>query len=351
MNDGLTKQGERELRNQTVRNVSRTFALSIDVLPGTLRDAVGIAYLMFRISDGIEDHPDLVPIAKVTLLELWAACVAGAAPADEFGQAVRDLPGSNPEVAAVRNAAQIMGWLNELPPSYQAPIRTHVIATSTGMARWQKHGPTIEDELALDDYMHEVAGRVGYLVTDLYALHSPAIMSRRDSLMSLSRECGLALQTVNVLRGLSDDREREWVFVPRSFYEQYGLTRDSLFDPYHQKDAMRVVELLVAKARRHLDYGLAYIMGFPRTEHRLRLSVMWPFLFAARTLAICEGNPLVFQSQAKMDRSEVKAIVARSSTLGWSNAWLRRYYAELLEQPKSRSYELTGPRSRTATAP
>ncbi len=349
MIDGLTERGERELRNQTVRNVSRTFALSIDVLPGTLRDAMGIAYLMFRVSDGIEDHPDLLPATKVRLLELWASSVAGKASVDEFGQAVRELPGSTHEVAAVRNAAQIVGWLNELPSSYQAPIRTHVIATSTGMARWQKHGPYIEDELALDDYMHEVAGRVGYLVTDLYALHSPAIRSRRDSLMALSRECGLALQTVNVLRGLGDDRQREWVFVPRSFYERYGLTRDSLFDPYHQKDAMRVVELLVDKAKRHLDFGLAYIMGFPRTEHRLRLSVMWPFLFAARTLAICEGNPLVFQSQAKMDRSEVKSIITRSSALGWSNAWLRRYYAELLQRPTNPAYELTA--SRTATAP
>ena len=44
-------------RDIMVRQVSRTFALSIEQLPPLLRDAVSVAYLMFRIADGIEAMP------------------------------------------------------------------------------------------------------------------------------------------------------------------------------------------------------------------------------------------------------------------------------------------------------
>jgi phytoene/squalene synthetase len=220
---------------------------------------------------------------------------------------------------------------------FQEPIVQHVYATTLGMARWQDHGPYVEDEAELDDYMHEVAGRVGYLITDLFALHSPAIRERRDELMPLSRECGLALQTVNIIRGIRKDYERGWVFVPRSFYRPAGLSRDTLLDPQCEPRMLAVVARLADKADRHLDHGLTFITAFPRYEHSIRLALMWPFLFAARTLALSRGNPDVLRAEAKMTRGEIKQIVARTKLLGWSNRWLSAYYRRLAAAPSLRA--------------
>ena len=60
---------------------------------------------------------------------------------------------------------------------------------------------------------------------------------------------------------------------------------------------------------------------------------MWPFLFAARTLALSRNNPNVLRSEAKMTRTEIGRIVAESKLLGWSNAWLTRAYARLAQPP------------------
>lgn len=331
MPNQLTPRGERAARDQLVRSVSRTFALSIDVLPGTLGDAVSVAYLCFRIADGIEDHLTLPPAQKASLLRLWAAVMQNRAVVAHLSNGVRELDGSDPESYVVKRASLILRWLDALPVRFQSVIRSHASASALGMARWQEHGPFVEDEVALDDYMHEVAGRVGYLVTDLYALHIPAVMAKRDQLMPLSHECGLALQTVNVLRGLHTDYQRGWVFVPQSYLRSFGLTRETLFAPNLREQAMMVVDLLADKAQRHLDNGYAYIAGFPRSEHSVRLSLMWPFLFAARTLGVCRGNPLTLSSEAKMSRAEIREIVLRSRLLGWSNRWLRSYYEALLE--------------------
>jgi len=56
-------------RDIMVRQVSRTFALSVEQLPPLLRDAVAVAYLMFRISDGIEDHEAMPTARKIALLD------------------------------------------------------------------------------------------------------------------------------------------------------------------------------------------------------------------------------------------------------------------------------------------
>jgi farnesyl-diphosphate farnesyltransferase len=320
-------------RDIMVREVSRTFALSIEQLPPLLRDAVSVAYLMFRISDGIEDHDAMPPARKVALLSEWAAVLEGRESAAGLANRVDDLDATVPEVEVFRETPQVLDWLHALPAPLQEPIIAHVHATTRGMARWQQHGPYVEDEAALDDYMHEVAGRVGYLVTDLFALYSPAIMERRELLMPLSRECGLALQTVNVIRGIRKDYERGWVFVPRTFLSQAGLTSETLLEPQCEPQALAVVARLADKADRHLAHGLSFITAFPRSEHGLRLALMWPFLFAARTLALSRNNPNVLRSEAKMTRAEIGRMVAESKLFGWSNAWLARAYARLAQPP------------------
>lgn len=320
-------------RDVMVRQVSRTFALSIEQLPPLLRNAISVAYLMFRISDGIEDHERMTAQRKIDLLQEWATVLDGAVPPERLAGRVDDLDATDPEVEVIRETPRVLDWLRELPPPLQEPIVHHVHATTVGMARWQAHGPYVEDEAALDDYMHEVAGRVGYLVTDLFALYSPAIMDRRESLMPLSRECGLALQTVNVIRGIRKDYERGWVFIPETYYRRLGLTRDNLLDRQNESKALAVVSMLADKADRHLDHGLQFITAFPRSEHSLRLALMWPFLFAARTLALSRNNPNVLRSEAKMTRPEIGRIVVESRLWGWSNWWLSRTYDRLMTSP------------------
>lgn len=320
---------DREAVDRRVQEVSRTFALSIQQLPGALRQAIAVAYLMFRISDGIEDHADLPAAEKIELLDLWRHILETGGQAQELAKGVADVDDPDPEVRIIREANLVLGWFHELPEPYQRPIRRHVIDTTEGMARWQAHGPFVEDEEALDDYMHEVAGRVGYLVTDLFAVYSPAIAEVRESLMPLSRHCGLALQTVNVIRGISKDRQRGWVFVPQTYCAAVGIAPERFFEPANQAAAMQVVAMLADKADRHLAHGLDYITRFPRTEHSIRLAIMWPFFFAVRTLAVSRNNPTVLTGEAKMTRTEIMHIVAQTKLLGWSNTWLRHYYRQL----------------------
>jgi farnesyl-diphosphate farnesyltransferase len=315
---------------ETLRNVSRTFAISIEQLPVALRDAVMIAYLMFRVSDCLEDTDELEAGRKAELLRLWAKVLENGAPVTSLTSAVAHLDENDPEVYVAQHADQLLDELRKLPESNQETIIHHVHKTSLGMARWQDHGPFVETEEEMDDYMFEVAGRVGYMLTDLFAWHSPFLSKQKDKLRPLAREFGLALQTVNIIRGMRKDYERGWVFVPRTFYEPLGLTRDSLFAPENQAQALKVVTRLADKAETHLRNGLQYIINIPPTHYRIRLACSWPLFFAIKTLAVSRDNIHVILNEAKITRSEVMHIIRNTTLMGWSDHWLRSYYSQLL---------------------
>ena len=313
-----------------LRRVSRTFALSIELLPFVLRESMTLSYLLLRVADCLEDHAEIPEDHKPDLLKLWAGVLDGSESTERLTKEVAYLnPEDDPEVQAVYQAAHYLDLLNKLPVDLQQIVLHRVQQTTLGMARWQEHGPFVEDEKAMDDYMHQVAGLVGYLLTEIFAWYSPRIQDRMDQLMPLSREYGLALQTVNIIRGMRKDYERGWVFVPQTFYEQYGLTRDSLFAPENLDKAISVVNLLADKASKHLFNGMTYIVAFPRHQHRIRLACMWPLFFAIKTLAISKNNVNVILEEAKLSRPQVKKIMRETSMFGWSNHWLLRYYRNL----------------------
>lgn len=314
----------------TLRNVSRTFAISIEQLPFALRSAVTIAYLLFRVSDCLEDHDQLARDEKAGLLRLWARILEDGAPVTFLTREIANLDGSDPEVYVAQHAGQLLQELRQLPEANQQTIVHHVRETSLGMARWQDHGPYVDTEEEMDDYMFEVAGRVGYMLTDLFSWHSPFISKQEEKLRPLAREFGLALQTVNIIRGMRKDYERGWVFVPRTFYEPLGLTRDSLFAKANHDKTLHVIARLADKAEAHLIHGLDYITSIPRNHYRIRLACMWPLFFAIKTLAVSRDNVHVILNEAKITRTEVMSIIRNTTLMGWSDHWLRSYYCRLL---------------------
>ena len=312
-----------------LRTASRTFAIGIEQLPGILCDAGTVAYLLLRVSDYLEDNEDMPAQNKIALLNLWAQVLKGNAKCEELTSQIQSADTSNPDAVVAQHAEDILARLASLPREVREIITQHVIHSTLGMARWVERGPQVNDEADMDDYMFEVAGRVGYLLTHLFAWYSTSIRNKKDLLLPLAREFGLALQTVNVIRGLRKDYERGWVYVPKKFLAAANLTAQELFQPENRAEAIKVLDMLADKAERHLHAALTCVKSLPPWQHRIRLACIFPLMFAIRTLAISRRNAQVFESEAKMTREEVKRIVMDATLWGWSNMWLDRYYRKL----------------------
>ena len=234
--------------------VSRTFALSIRYLPGRLQETVALAYLLFRVSDCMEDYAGIEPARKIQLLSEWEQVLLGNGVASVFVDHLSDMDANDPEVHVALQAPELVAMLNELPMALREKIVRYVVETTAGMAKWQKKGPMVDDIAELDEYMYYVAGLVGYLITEIFAWYSSSIGHRKERLLPLSRHSGLGLPTVNIIRGLRKDYERGWVFVPRSILETHGLTADGLFKLENEEKALQVVDKLADKAEIHLRF-------------------------------------------------------------------------------------------------
>ena len=206
---------------ELLRATSRTFAVGIEALPAPLRDAVTLAYLVLRVADYFEDSPTLADDQKRSALDRWARLVERAGDTvDEkelapLTHAVVPQDRDLPDQAAALKAPLILDGLSRLPAHLREPIQSHTASTTRGMSRWAKCGADFPDEPALDDYMFEVAGRVGLLLTDLFCAYSPIVRKRHDRLLESAVSFGLGLQTVNIIRGLHQDPGRGWNYVPR----------------------------------------------------------------------------------------------------------------------------------------
>src|ERR1700737_2482524 len=78
------------LRGQILRQVSRSFYLSIFVLPKKLRDPISLGYLLARASDTIADTTQIPIELRIEKLQLLARGIQGEA----LGDAIVDLSAS-----------------------------------------------------------------------------------------------------------------------------------------------------------------------------------------------------------------------------------------------------------------
>lgn len=313
---------------ELLRAASRTFAIGIELLGPPLRDEVRIAYLLLRVSDYLEDNREMEAGEKVRLLLWWSEVLAGRAALEAHAAELAAAADPTPDARVARHVGTVVEGLERLEERPRGIVTRHVGDSTRGMARWVERGPDFETEADLDDYMHEVAGRVGHLLTDLFSLRSPGVARRHEEMMELGREFGLALQTVNVIRGLHEDRERGWVYVPREFVPA-GTEPARIFRPEERDAAVAVLDRLVEKAERHFRGAREYVRRIPRRHHRIRLFCLLPLFFGVRTLAVSRSNPDVFDRETKISRAEVRRIVRLSIALGFSNRWMEWYCRRL----------------------
>jgi farnesyl-diphosphate farnesyltransferase len=316
----------RELTLQSLDHVlfetSRTFALGIQQLRAPLRREVALAYLVLRVSDCFEDSARLPTEKKLDLLSRWADLLAGDGDPASIQVDIDAYDAGEPDWLAVRHLPEILASVRALDPRTRDVITRHAGDSTAGMARWVERGPVFETEADLDDYMHEVAGRVGLLLTDLFSLHSDAIARKRETLRPLGRSFGLGLQTVNVIRGLHEDHRRGWTFIPRA-----AIPPDTVpMEAYGEREevARSALDWLSRKAVGHLATDArTFTEAIPRSDHDIRVFCLLPLLFALRTLVHCAGRIEVFSREVKISRGEVRRLHALSGSLGRSNAWIR----------------------------
>ncbi len=219
--DAVAHRDARRFCDLVLPAVSRTFAIGIRALPGDLGRAVLTAYLICRLADTVEDAPGMTPAEKAPLFEALLDCFDGQAAADRFPAMATAVTGDPAHLALVRHADLVFAHFLTLPTGTRRVVRHWVTEMVTGMRKFVElypDGIRIQTVEEFREYCYYVAGTVGYLLTDLWHEHSPAVgQATYERLRERCRAFGEALQTVNILKDVGSRRTgRELDLRPRA---------------------------------------------------------------------------------------------------------------------------------------
>ncbi len=326
-------------------SVSRTFALSIRVLPGTLGRAVLAAYLLCRIADTIEDEPELDGAAKARLFDELRECLDDPTRAAALARRCEALRGDPAHVRLASHADRVFRVYDSLPERSREPVRRWVTEMVQGMRKFvvlYPSGIRIQTLQEYREYCYYVAGTVGYLLTDLWRAHAGSIgISRYRRLHARARAFGEALQTVNILKDVARDAEQEnSMYIPEEALRAHGSSHATILAPHHRAGTQAALGGLAERAQADLEDALEYLVLLPRRAVAIRLFCALPLVFARATLRELTRSTSMLTpgGTVKISRREVKSLLLAVPLLIFSNRALRRLVARVGIRP----YELRG---------
>ena len=192
---------------KVLEETSRTFYIPIALLPEGIKEAVASAYLCLRAIDEVEDHPKLENKVKAKILRDMSVKLQQGT--DQFTAA--DFTPDFGEYADVlpEVTLRIGEWVLFGPKDIAPRIWDATAAMADRMAYWAEVNWKIETRKDLDAYTFSVAGAVGLLLCELWAWWDSTKTDRQ-----LALGFGRGLQSVNIVRNSSEDKDRGVTFYP-----------------------------------------------------------------------------------------------------------------------------------------
>jgi len=294
--------------NQLLKGVSRSFYLSLRLLPGPMRPAAGLGYLLARASDTIADTPGMNPDDKLKWLDHFEIAVTGAAILPEWPDELLENVTDDRERLLMASCPRIIESLETLPAD-EATLVREVVRTIIGGQRLDLtyfSGSTaaacvaLRDGAELEDYTWRVAGCVGLFWTRLgfATMGSGFSKAGPEELAGLGIRYGKGLQLVNILRDLPEDLADGRCYLPVADPSD----RAALMKSHHQwcdhafdwvRDGIRYAECLQGR--------------------RLRAASLLPALIAEETLQALRGADWSrLEKRIKVPRFKVYQLLLES---------------------------------------
>lgn len=327
------------LLTDLLKQVSRSFYLTLRVLPGAVRPQIGLAYLLARATDTIADTGLIAIEERLEALRALRGRILGARSRPLNFRELSRSQGDPAEAVLLDRIEEAVSLLEGAAEADRQLIREVLTTITSGQELdLQRFGSAksaipLTDPEELDDYTHRVAGCVGEFWTKICRAHLfPDAALDEAKLLRDGVRFGKGLQLVNILRDLPRDLRQHRCYLPANELAALGLSPDDLLDPANEPKLRPLYNRHLDLAAAHLAAGWDYTCSLPWSCVRVRLACAWPVLIGVRTLArLRAGNVLDASQRLKVSRSEVRAVMMKTLLLyPFPSAW-RRLFAGMMQ--------------------
>ena len=272
-----------DLGKSVLKGVSRSFYLTIRLLPSKMREPVALGYLLARASDTIADTAEV----PADLREQCLGCFTPALSAKEKRADLQQLilsefvsyQSNAKEQHLLERLSDIFEWYDEVPSWQREAIDKVLDSICRGQMQDIRHfsiegNPGLESAKATEAYCFHVAGSVGEFWSEV-GLQSMYRFSRleQEQLKELGGDYGIGLQLVNILRDLPEDFENGRCYLP-------------VADPKDRQQVIEATGVWRKKAREYIESGLDYSRSL--RYWRCRVATVLPALIAKETLDLLD---------------------------------------------------------------
>lgn len=297
----------RHQENHLLKQVSRSFYLSLRLLPKEMRPAASLGYLLARLSDTIADTKGVSGDDRLEGLELFMSAVKGTGEMPEWSVAWRDGCVKEEELILLDSGEHLLELLGEMKEGERRLV-LEVLETIVSGQRmdieWdcdgESRGGQMESGEKLEDYTWRVAGCVGAFWTQLGFLTLGKSFATKGlaEMEALGIQFGKGLQLVNILRDVHVDLEMGRCYLPMK--EEAG--GEAWMRGYHE---------WLVRAREWVSAGVPYAKALPM--RRLRAATVLPAYLAVETLDALERATFKdLKQRIKLPRRRVYACLWRS---------------------------------------
>ena len=332
------RSGLSPAQRQLLSRVSRSFDLTIRLLPGALQTPVATGYLLARATDTVADTAALPLAERHVLLNLMSQVIDDRDPSAEHHRELARLTQAfsaqqtDPHERALMQALpQCLSLLCTLGEADQGSVRWVLRHITKGQQQDMDRfglGPqklqTLDTEAELDSYTWLVAGCVGEFWTELCGRHLPGYAQLpQTEMMQIGRQYGMGLQRLNIVRDAGADLAAGRCYWPAETLATVGLTPQLLAQAAQTGHPETLHTLMPLYAQWHdrtqaqLAEGMRYALALKPL--RLRLATALPALIGARTIALLrQAGPMALSHRVKMPRQEMRRLMWHI-TLGWAS--------------------------------
>jgi farnesyl-diphosphate farnesyltransferase len=291
-----------------LKGVSRSFYLSLRLLPAPMRGAASLGYLLARTSDTLADTASAAIDVRVDCLDSFARSLKETGDSPRWPLQLLDAVADPRERLLLEHTGRLIDWLQELPAGESELIRevTGIIISGQKLDLERFAGATgtnpvaLEDDADLEDYAWRVAGCVGAFWTKLGFLSLGDGFSSETESVMIDRGVtyGKGLQLVNILRDLPEDLSNGRCYLP-------------VPDPTDTELLMAAHARWLELADTWIGEGFNYAASLP--SHRLRAASVLPAMIARETTARMRGADFeTLRQRVKIRRTEVYLAVLRA---------------------------------------
>jgi len=307
---------------ELLKETSRSFYLTLRVLPGRVRSQIGLAYLLARTTDTIADS-ELIPVEQRlrALQQLRERILGERSTVLDFTE-IAGRQGDSAERRLLEKCDLSLAQLRGLSPDdlqrVREVLKTIISGQELDLRRFAgvsfERIIALENETELDDYTYRVAGCVGEFWTRTCRAHLfPRAKLDEPRLLAESVRFGKGLQLVNILRDLPADLRKGRCYLPATQLAQVGLQPADLLQVSTHDRFNPVYQLHLDAADAHLAAGWKYTNTIPWSQVRVRLACAWPILIGLETIRrLRRENVLDSNQRVKISRADVRRIMVRS---------------------------------------